>query len=57
MRRLGWLIKRSALSKKLTVLEDCERSPGVFGTVACAAAPKAALSGVAGTGVGNPLEL
>lgn len=30
---------------------------GVLGTVACAAAPKAALSGVAGTGVIYPLEL
>jgi hypothetical protein len=29
---------------------------GVFGIVACAAAPRAALSGVAGTGVGYPLE-
>lgn len=38
------------------MLEDCDRSPGVFGTVACAAAPSAALSGVAGTGVGYPLE-
>ena len=38
------------------MLEDCDRSPGVFGTVACAAAPRAALNGVAGTGVGYPLE-
>ena len=52
MRRFGCDIKRSARSKKLTVLEDCDRSPGVLGTVACAAAPKAALKGVAGTGVG-----
>jgi len=56
MRRFGWDINRSARSKKFTVLEDCERSPGVLGTVACAAAPKAALKGVAGTGVGYPLE-
>jgi hypothetical protein len=52
MRLLGWLINRSARSKKLTVLELCDLSPGVFGTVACAAAPRAALNGVAGTGVG-----
>jgi hypothetical protein len=38
------------------VLEDCDRNPGVFGTVACAAAPNAALNGVAGTGVGYPPE-
>jgi hypothetical protein len=36
------------------VLDDCDRNPGVFGTVACAAAPRAALRGVAGTGVGYP---
>ena len=57
MRRFGCDINRSARSKKFTVLEDCERSPGVLGTVACAAAPRAALRGVAGTGVANPLEL
>lgn len=38
------------------MLEDCDLGPGVFGTVACAAAPRAALNGVAGTGVGNPPE-
>jgi hypothetical protein len=38
------------------VLDDCDRSPGVFGTVACAAAPRAALRGVAGTGVGEPCD-
>jgi hypothetical protein len=54
MRLLDWFIKRSARSKKFTVLDDWDRSPGVLGTVACAAAPRAALSGVAGTGVGYP---
>lgn len=57
MRRFGCDISRSARSKKFTVLEDCERSPGVLGTVACTAAPRAALRGVAGTGVAKPLEL
>jgi hypothetical protein len=57
IRLLDWFINRSARSKKFTVLEDWDRSPGVLGTVACAAAPRAALSGVAGTGVGYPLEL
>jgi hypothetical protein len=57
MRLLDWFIKRSARSKKFAVFEEwCERSPGVFGTVACAAAPRAALNGVAGTGVGYPPE-
>jgi hypothetical protein len=56
MRRLGSLIRRSARSKKLAVLDESDRSPGVFGTVACAAAPRAALNGVAGTGVPYPPE-
>jgi hypothetical protein len=43
-------MKRSARSKNVAVL-DAERRPGVLGTVACAAAPRAALRGVAGTGV------
>jgi len=56
-RRLGWLSSRSARSKTLSVLEPCEGILGVLGTVAWAAAPRAALSGVAGTGVLYPPEL
>lgn len=53
-RLLVWLSSRSARSKTLSVLEPCEGILGVFGIVAWAAAPRAALSGVAGTGVLYP---
>jgi hypothetical protein len=53
-RRAVWLRSRSALSKTFIVLDGAIL--GVLGTVACAAAPNAALSGVAGTGVTYPPE-
>lgn len=51
MRRLVWLSKRSARSKTRSVSDVWGGMRGVFGIVACAATPKAALRGVAGTGV------
>jgi hypothetical protein len=53
MRLAVLLSNRSALSKTFSELLACdeEETRGVFGTVAIAAAPNAALNGVAGTGV------
>jgi hypothetical protein len=50
MRREVWFNSLSARSKTLRVLGPCPGANlGVVGTVACAAAPRAALKGVAGT--------
>jgi hypothetical protein len=50
MRRDVWLSSLSARSNTFSELEPWPGANlGVLGTVACAAAPRAALSGVAGT--------